>query len=302
MRYGYLIEQSHLEIGLPKIKFGLKEAEYEYNKTVGGRPKEWSLPSIFRRLLIYDQLPDSNRQSVIDEIIGTLQIADPAFKKALSAEFLTFSKQHQNISKWEKIRQDHLQHLNSEYKRRNSENPYHTDSPQTIESWEELPVPERAYKNKPWQFDLLYRDVHFLALKIGEYIKSLNQSSYIKNQDRDLFRIRANSLLAADKIVFALNSGENRENFLDESVNIIDLKLSLDGLAIADESLQRLSESLQKLSWSSQSSAIQENQIHEKQAEGLIQLTEDIQKALRQRIIAIERRLMLFMHLEKDHY
>ena len=301
MSHGYLIELSHLELGHPKNKFSLQEVEYVYGqKITEGRNKQqndWALPSIFRRLLIYDQLPDTGQQPVIDEILGILRIVDPAFAKALSAEFQFFISQHQNLSKWEKIRQDNLQYITSELKRRNSENPYHTDSPKSIKSWEELPVLERAYKNKPWQFDMLYRDAQFLASKIGEYAAAVKNNAYIDAQDCDIFRIKINSLLAADKIVFALNSGENRGDFLDEAINIIDLKLNLDGLAVAEESLQHLDESLHKLSWDKTQGAEGINQI-----QGLLQLTEDLQKLLQQRIAAMERRLMMFMRLEKDHY
>jgi hypothetical protein len=301
MSHGYLIELSHLELGHPKNKFSLQEVEYVYGQKIAEQPtrqpKDWSLPSIFRRLLVYDQLPDTDRQSVIDEILGVLRLSNPAFAKALTAEFQFFSSQHQNLSKWEKIKQDNLQYITSEFRRRNSENPYHTDLPQTIKSWEELPLPERAYKNKPWQFDMLYRDAQFLASKIEEYITTLKNNSYVNKQDRDIFRIKTNSLLAADKIVFALNSGENRGDFLDEAINIVDLKLNLDGLAIAGESLQYLEESLHKLSWDKSQDPENITQI-----QGLLQLTEDLQNLLRQRVSAIERRLMMFMRLEKDHY
>jgi hypothetical protein len=301
MSHGYLIELSHLELGHPKNKFSLQEVEYVYGQKIDKQPteqpKDWSLPSIFRRLLVYDQLPDTDQQSVLDEILGVLRIADPAFAKALSAEFQFFSSQRQNLSKWEKIRQDKLQYITSELKRRNSENPYHTDSPQNIKSWEELPVPERAYKNKPWQFDMLYRDAQFLASKIAEYVATKKSSSYVDKQDRDIFRIKTNSLLAADKIIFALNSGENRGDFLDEAINIVDLKLNLDGLAVAGESLQNLDQSLHKLSWDKSQNPESITQI-----QGLLQLTEDLQNLLSQRITAIERRIMMFMRLEKDHY
>lgn len=104
-------------------------------------------------------------------------------------------------------------------------------------------------------------------------------------------------MLAADKIVFALNSGENRGDFLDEAINIVDLKLNLDGLSIAGESLVHVDESLHKLSWDKSKDAEGIVQI-----QGLLQLTEDLQKLLQQRITAIERRLIMFMRLEKDHY
>ncbi len=279
MRYGYLEERTHEEF---------RRTVSEYDGTKFGSYAQ----SIFRRLLIHDRLPDIHSDDAAKELLKTLALIDPAFMHGLTEEFQQFIIHESHVGKWRKVRQDAQQEIRTEIKRRNVENPYHTNVPERPESWDGIPVGDRAYKNKPWQFDMLYRDMHFLAAKIKELAIDLSQKF---PEDQDIFRMKANALLAADKIVFALDAGENRGTFLEESANIIDAKLSLDGFRLADIFLGRSLESLQKLQWSHVGR-------QSDRPEALLEFGQGVQDALRKRIAAIERRLMLFMRIEKDHY
>jgi hypothetical protein len=281
MQYGYLEERTH----------GAQR------KAVACRPSAAVsfgsyAQSIFRRLLVHDQLPDTDIGKAIDELLGTLALEDPAFMFGSTEEFVQFAERESYAGKWRKIRQDAYQEIRAEIKRRNIENPYHTNTPQKPEAWDDIPVPDKAYKNKPWQFDMLYRDMHFLAVKIKEL--ALEHEAKFPG-DADLFRMKVNGLLAADKIVFALDAGENRGSFLEESANIIESKLSLDGLHLAEVFLGRSLESLRKLGM------VQHSETSDRPG-ALLEFGENVREALQKRITALERRLMLFMRIEKDHY
>lgn len=282
MFYGYLEERTHGE---------QRSLFVEGTKRQTGSFGSYA-HSIFKRLLIHDRLPDTDIDRATNELLETLAIEDPAFTFGFTDEFKQFIKHESNAGKWRKIRQDALQSIRAEVKRRNIENPYHTNTPANAESWDGIPVPDRAYKNKPWQFDLLYRDINFLALKIKELC-----AEYSKDHpgDSDIFRLKANILLVADKIIFALDAGNNRGSFLEESTNIIDSKLTLDGFRLADIFLKRAKESLQKIH-------LIGNGKNSDSPLALIQFSEELQNTLEQRIAAIERRLILFMRIEKDHY
>jgi hypothetical protein len=279
MQYGYLEERTH---GAQRKAVVCRPSA---NESLGSYAH-----SIFRRLLVHDQLPDTDITTVTDELLRTLALEDPAFMFGSTKEFIQFADRESFVGKWRKIRQDNLNGIRTEIKRRTIENPYHTNTPQNPEAWDDIPVPDRAYKNKPWQFDMLYRDVHFLAVKIKEL--AIEREAKFP-ADADLFRMKVNGLLAADKIVFALDAGENRGAFLEESENIIESKLSLDGLHLAGVFLDRSLESLQKLGMVSNGSD---------RPGALLEFGEGVREALHTRISSIERRLMLFMRLEKDHY
>jgi len=283
MSYGYLIKKPYFDFGFPTTKDG-DRAHYNENY----------FDTVFRKLLVYDQGFDDNWEHVIDEAGLILNNEDQAFSSAISAEYLAFLRANSYLGKWQKIKQDNNFLIKKEEQRRNKENPYHNLRPKEFGSWEKLPEADKAYKNRPWQFELIYKDINYFCLKILSFLKDLEKGH---TEDRDIIRVRINSILAAEKIIYALDSIGNRGDYLEGATNIIDIKLGLDGLKSSEVFLDRVIESLHKIKWYFEDqSAVSEP------TSSFIAFASQISDALRKRIKDNERRLVMFMNMEKDSF
>lgn len=272
MRYGYLVKQPDLAFGLPIKKLSRKKEQYDYGE------------SIFRRLLIYDSIPDEDPESVIREAEDTLGIADPAFHFLGRNDYAAFIRNRRHLLRWQKIRQDHNSIIQAETKRRNSENPFYNSASdyRDPQSWSRLPDEGRAYKNRPWQFSDLYKEMHALQAHVSAWLRG--------NRDADAFRAQVNSILASEKLVFALEGGLNRGEFLGEEGSIVDLKLSLDGFKLAELFLLRTIESLHKLRWNGQS----------KHIDAMLAVADGVADSISRQAAECERRLLLFLVRDQE--
>ncbi len=255
-------------LDLPKYKYGHDQKN--------------GLEKIFKRLLIYDTLPDDDFESVIAEVERSLGLADPAFEIFFRNDFEKQLHANNYLAKWRKIVKDYYYFSESETKRRNKENPYYNAKTNKIESWNALPDFSKQQLNLPYQFDHIYRDAQNLAGQIHELTKD-----YEKKHDKELFRAKVNSILVPDKIVFALNSGDGYQNFAEIEISVMNLKISLDSLKLAQTFLNRLVESLHKISWSAG---------HEKeQIDQAISQCDDLNLRLKTRIFDTESKFILYM-------
>src|SRR5579864_259192 len=168
MRYESLITRNLALLDLPVEKYGrVKE------KTQKQKSKSY-VHQIFRRLLIFDQLPDDNLGSVLRETKHILETPDPAFETLFHNKFEEFVSAKRHAYIWGKVRKDYNAYIRAEIKRRNSENPYFNNAPQVLESWDALPDFSRQKSNQPWQFDSLCRDSQLLASEIYEILNRLS--------------------------------------------------------------------------------------------------------------------------------
>ena len=286
MRYGYLIKKPYFDLGFHTRDYNL--TRYSPNQ----------LDLVFRSLFVYDNIVDSDRQEGIQEVISealeTLKIEDQAFASAISTEYLVFLKANVYSGKWQKIKQDHNFLIKHEERRRNKENPYHNTTLLENESWERMPEVGKAYKNRSWQFEAIYKDINYLCLKLKTFLKDLEEK---KVRDADIIRVRVNSILAADKIIYALDSIGNKGAYLEGSTNIIDIKLGLDGLKSAEIFLDRVIESLHKIKW-----FMEENDFVSEQTNSFISFASQISDEVRKKIKDNERRIIMFMSIEEDYF
>lgn len=274
MRYAYLISRNLALLDLPAEKSGQVKTQKSQ--------KSYFLERIFRQLLVYDQLPDNDLESVLRETNFTLGMADPAFDPVSSVKFTQLVNLEKHRYTWGKTRKDYNAYIRAETKRRNQENPYFNSHPDRIESWDDLPNFSNIKRNQPWQFDSLYRDSQTLSSQIFDIL-----SIFPEHGDRDLFRAKVNGILVPEKIIFALNSNEANLNFSENAMILANLKLSLDGYKQAHVFLNRVIESLHKIRFN-----------HSKHAETLdraIAFAERIQEKLKLRVTEIERRFLLFL-------
>ena len=247
--------------------------------------REMSAPvpisEIFEYLLVYDQSTEQDRSSVLDEALVTLGAADPGFESSTSSVFRKFIESPSHVAKWNKVKQDYGFYIQSESKRRNRENPYHSSRAEQAESWEDLPDFTRQKRNQPWQFDYMYRDAQFL---IGELYELTRNARDIG--DGDFFRVKVNGILVPDKLIFALNTGDAFYDFGDMAINIINTKLSLDGYRLAQTFLARAVESMKKIS------AARSSQ-HDFDAQ--VSSAQNLSQKIGERALETERRFMLLM-------
>jgi hypothetical protein len=238
--------------------------------------------SIFRNLLVMDGLPDDNFQEVLIESVLTLGMADPGFHILIGEDFERFIQSNKHLAKWGKIEKDYRPYIAREALRRNKQNPYYTDDPEHLEGWNRIPNYSRQKPHQPWQFDHIYRDCQYLAGQVYELTKN-----YQKQQDKDLFRAKVNSLLAAREAVVGLNANESINDFAEIEISIANIKLSLDAYKLCYMFLNRTIESLHKMSWSYQ---------YSKEAiDDSISFSDQLLESLKDRIKEVERRFMLYI-------
>ena len=237
---------------------------------------------IFKQLLIYDQLPDDDYSEVIQEAVETALKPDPSFEIFFDPDYENFVTLNRHQARWLKVAKDYISYTDWETKRRNKNNPYFPLKPDALETWEELPDLSRQSKNKPYQFDPLYRDIHSLGKKVSEFTKN-----YKELKDKDLFRAKVNSILAASKIVFALNVSDNPENFAQPEIALVNIKISMDAYKQANIFLNRLVSSLLKIKWSYMEI--------QKPLDQAIELAEMLSHKLKERIVNSEKTFILYI-------
>src|SRR6266481_2557600 len=272
MRYDNVISQPSLAL------FDLPTTKYDQINTKG---RKSLFEEVWKRLLVFDHIPDNDFGSVLNEARYSLEVPDPGFETLFHGDFESFIASDRHLYKWQKIKKDYNFFTRSELKRRNIGNPYHNQNPLKIETWDELPDFSREKRNQTWQFDNLYRDSQSLAGEIYELTKD-----YAQKQDKDMFRAKINSILVPDKIISALNSGEHVFEFMENELILANTKISLDSYKLAYTFTVRTIESLHKMRWNyeAQSDII----------DPIIASLERFLEKLRNRISEIERRFMLF--------
>lgn len=277
MRYENLITHKLALFDLPAIKYDQIKPK--------GRHSAY-LHKIFKQLLIYDQLPDDDLNSVLRETKYSLDTPDPGFEALFHNDFENFISSDTCKFIWQKIRKDYNRYIRSETKRRNSENPYYNAVPETVQTWDGLPDTSRLKLNQPWQFDSLYRDSQIISSQIFELSKD-----YKEKQDKDLFRAKVNGILVPDKIIFALNSGEHSHAFGENELTAINTKLTLDAYKLSFTFLNRIIESLHKIRWGSEQPEVLDR---------LISSADKLSERLKLRIAETERRFILFIDAISD--
>jgi len=277
MGYEYLISRNLALLDLPAQKLG----QVKEHSQIASHPRSY-LHKIFRQLLIYDQLPDSNLDSVLQDTKYILETVDPAFEHPLSNRFAEFLGSGRQKYIWGKVKKDYNAYIRAEIKRRNSENPYYNPAPMHADSWDALPDFSRQKRNQPWQFDSLFRDSQILAGQIFELL-----SRFPAQQDKDLFRAKISSILVPEKVIFALNSSSLNSGFGENEITLANLKLSLDAYQLGSHFLDRVIESLHKIRFGNQNQA--------KLLDESIAFADRMQEKLKARIVEGERRLMLFI-------
>ncbi|MDB4940052.1 MAG: hypothetical protein JWO40_477 [Candidatus Doudnabacteria bacterium] len=240
---------------------------------------------IFKCLLVYDQVDDDDFASVLEEAGQTSLMADPSFNIFFDRSFEKYIEQNRHHAKWQKIKKDYNYYAEWEIKRRNKNNPYYFLKPDLVSTWDDLPSLERQKKNEPYQFDKLYQDSEVLAGSVYELTKN-----YKELKDKDLFRAKVNSILVPNKIVFAINSSENSQDFSEGEIMVVNIKLSMDAYKLADIYLNRLVDSLHKISWSHSEAR--------DAIEGAVSLANKIKQRIGERIVALERSFMLYIEAD----
>jgi hypothetical protein len=202
---------------------------------------------IFKRLLVYDQIPDNDLTSVLREAGYTLGMADPAFElQGFDKNFEQYIHTRRHESKWMKISKDYLFYIQTEKKRRNKFNPYAPEKIEEIADWLTLPNYSKQKPHQGWQYDSLFRDAQYFTSQLLDFIRTSGLE-----KDKDHFRLRVNGILTPSKIIYALNANESMYTFAENEINAINVKLSLDGYSLALTFLERAVESLHKIMWSS---------------------------------------------------
>ena len=242
---------------------------------------ESDVDRILKRLMVYDQevVPD-DYTSVIHEAVTTLEQVDPAFENLFPSPFSDYINSSRHFAHWQKVSHDYSYFLAGETKRREKGNPFKSYDPYDAESWNELPDFSRQKSNMPWQYDSLNRDAQILSGEVYELAKD-----YKELKDKDLFRAKVNSILLADKVIFALSKREG--NFDESEVVLINLKLDLDGYKLAYIFANRLIDSLLQVRWTA-------DKDRKKTISKTIEFAEGLVIRMRNRIIEAERRFMLF--------
>ncbi|MBU6447374.1 hypothetical protein KGQ24_00845 [Patescibacteria group bacterium] len=199
---------------------------------------------IFNLLLVYDQLPDNDLTSVLEEMLAIEAAKDFGFSRPFSPEFKKYAAEKTHAAAWAKISHDYHAYMEWETRRRNKTNPYYVINPDVPDSWDNVPDFARQKAMQPFQYDPLYRD----SSKFAEQVFEITAQPGIE-KDKDIFRARVNGILVPSKIVFALSSSENPDEMLDNQTSLVNAKLSLDALKQAGEYLSRAMDSVDKISW-----------------------------------------------------
>lgn len=199
---------------------------------------------IFNLLLVYDQLPDNDLASVLEEMLETEAAKDFGFTAPAGNEFKKFVAEKTNAAAWKKLSHDYRAYMEWETRRRNKTNPYYVINPDMPGSWDSVPDFSRQKAMQPFQYDPLYRD----SSKFAEQVFEITAQPGI-GKDKDIFRARVNGILVPSKIVFALSASENPDEMLDNQTSLVNAKLSLDALKQAGEYLSRATDSMHKISW-----------------------------------------------------
>ena len=282
MRYEYLISRNLALLDLPVENYGQVKQKGRNQK------QNRYLHKIFRKLLVYDQIPD-DLEAVLEETGKILESPDPAFEVLFPNKFEEFITTKRPAYVWGKVKKDYHAYIRAEVKRRNSDNPYYNPAPRKIESWDALPNFSRQKRNQPWQFDSVCRDSQILAGEIYELLKRLPNQ-----QDKDLFRAKISSILVPEKIIFALNGNGESFGFAENEITLANVKLSLDGYKLSYTFLNKVIESLHKIRWSNES----EGQIIDQ----TILFADKTLEKIKLRISEVERRFMLFVEaIEQDN-
>ncbi|MHB8871365.1 MAG: hypothetical protein ACYC5G_02820 [Candidatus Doudnabacteria bacterium] len=246
------------------------------------------LEKIFRQLLVYDGLPDSDFESVLEEVKQTSAIQNPAFEIFFNRDFEKYIKENKHHARWHKIIRDYNYYVDWEIRRRNKENPYSPTKTLTIETIENLPDFSKQRKNHPYQFDQLYLQAKQLAEHIDELTKD-----YKEKNDKDMFRVKVNSILLPQKIVFALNSSEAMREFVEGEIVMVNIKIALDALKLADRFLESTINSLTKMTWYAAGQDLQK-------IEKCLHLAQILSPELHKRINDSEKLFIFFMESEID--
>jgi hypothetical protein len=246
------------------------------------------LEKILKQLLVYDGLPDNDLESVFEEARQVSAIQNPAFEIFFNRDFEKYIKENKHHARWHKIIRDYNYYVDWEIRRRNKENPYTPTKALTIETIENLPDFSKQKKNHPYQFDQLYLQ----AKQIAEHIDELTKD-YKEKSDKDMFRVKVNSILLPQKIVFALNSSEAMREFVEGEIMIVNIKIALDALKLADRFLESTINSLTKMTWYAAGQDLQK-------IEKCLHLTQILSPELHKRIEDSEKLFIFFMESEID--
>ncbi len=243
--------------------------------------------SIFKKLLILDHLPDDDLGSVLLEVGKISLMPDPAFSIFFNNDFEKYISLNKHHARWQKVKKDYNYYTQWEIKRRNKENPYFPEYPNSLSTWDELPDFSKEKKNRPYQFDLLYRDAQFLAGIVSEVA-----NSYEKLKDKDLFQAKVNSILIPNKIVFAASGKDNTAESMKGGVSLVNIKISLDAYKQAYLFLGKLTDSLNKLKWSYHEAQDALNQA--------LLLTSSINARVVERVQVLEKNFILYLESDLD--
>ncbi len=246
------------------------------------------LERIFRQLLVYDGLPENDFESVIAEATQVSAMQNPAFEIFFNQDFERYIKEKRHHARWHKIIRDFNYYVDWEVRRRNKENPYAPEKALSVEIVEKLPDFSKQRKNHPYQFDQLYLQTKQLAEHLDELTKD-----YKEKGDKDLFRVKVDSILLPQKIVFALNSSETMREFVEGEIVMVNLKIAMDALKVADRFLERIINSLHKLSWDAAGQDLQ-------RVEKCLHLSLILSPDLKKRILDSEKLFIFFMESEID--
>ncbi len=200
---------------------------------------------IFKLLLVYDQLPDDDYASVLEEMLETEAAKDPGFAVSFGNDFKKYIASKSHAAKWAKISKDYHAYIEWETRRRNKTNPYYVIQPNVLANWDSVPDFTRQKIHQPFQYDALYVESREFVEKICEITGQQG-----REKDKDIFRARVNGILVPSKIVFALSASENPDELLDNQTSLVNVKLCLDALKQAHSYLNRAIDSLHKISWS----------------------------------------------------
>ncbi len=246
------------------------------------------LERIFKQLLVYDGLPDNDFDSVITEALEISAARNPAFEIFFNRDFEKYIIEKKHHARWQKIIRDFNYYVDWESRRRNKENPYSPEKTLSQEIIEKLPDFSKQRKNHPYQFDQLYLQTKQLSEHLDELTKD-----YKEKKDKDLFKVKVDSILLPQKIVFALNSSEAMREFVEGEIVMVNLKIAMDAFKIADRFLERIIDSLNKLSWSAAGQNLQ-------RIEKCLHLALILSPELKKRIIDSEKLFIFFMESEID--
>ena len=109
-----------------------------------------------------------------------------------------------------------------------------------------------------------------------------------------MFRVKVNSILLPQKIVFALNSSEAMREFVEGEIVMVNLKIALDALKLADRFLESTINSLTKMTWYAAGQDLQK-------IEKCLHLAQILSPELHKRINDSEKLFIFFLSQRLTH-